>query len=120
MRVSATASADEFTDTISIFKNAGESGSFFQKSYAYAVFPTAASMNGYLSANASLSELGMKRSFPAHLPRGVDGQPLVHPAVHLLIAGDDGPREAVNRAGVEGPELIVVPDETEPVQLQLG
>jgi putative SOS response-associated peptidase YedK len=27
---------------------------------------------------------------------------------------------AVNRAGVEGPELIVVPDEPEPVQLQLG
>jgi putative SOS response-associated peptidase YedK len=27
---------------------------------------------------------------------------------------------AVNRAGVEGPELIVVPDEAEPVQLQLG
>jgi putative SOS response-associated peptidase YedK len=27
---------------------------------------------------------------------------------------------AVNRAGVEGPELIVVPDVAEPVQLQLG
>lgn len=27
---------------------------------------------------------------------------------------------AVNRAGVEGPELIVVPDDAEPVQLQLG
>jgi len=27
---------------------------------------------------------------------------------------------AVNRAGVEGPELIVPPDNTEPVQLQLG
>jgi putative SOS response-associated peptidase YedK len=27
---------------------------------------------------------------------------------------------AVNRAGVEGPELLVVPDQAEPVQLQLG
>ena len=38
--VAATASADEFDDTVSIFKNAGESGAFFEKSYAYAVFPT--------------------------------------------------------------------------------
>lgn len=36
----AIASADEYDDTIAIFKNAGESGSFFDKSYAYAVFPT--------------------------------------------------------------------------------
>jgi len=35
-----TASADEFDDTVSLFKNAGESSAFFQKSYAYAVFPT--------------------------------------------------------------------------------
>jgi lipid-binding SYLF domain-containing protein len=34
------ASADEYDDTISIFKNAGESNTFFGKSYAYAVFPT--------------------------------------------------------------------------------
>ena len=32
--------ADEYDDTVAIFKNAGESGAFFQKSYAYAVFPT--------------------------------------------------------------------------------
>ena len=32
--------ADEYSDTISIFKNAGESGAFFGKSYGYAVFPT--------------------------------------------------------------------------------
>jgi len=38
--VAMTASADEFDDTISIFKNAGESGTFFQNSYGYAVFPT--------------------------------------------------------------------------------
>ena len=32
--------ADEYSDTISIFKNAGESGSFFDTAYGYAVFPT--------------------------------------------------------------------------------
>lgn len=32
--------ADKYADTIQIFKNAGESGSFFDKSYGYAVFPT--------------------------------------------------------------------------------
>jgi lipid-binding SYLF domain-containing protein len=38
--VAVTASADEFDDTVSIFKNAGESGTYFSNSYAYAVFPT--------------------------------------------------------------------------------
>ena len=32
--------ADKYTDTISLFKNAGQSASFFNKSYGYAVFPT--------------------------------------------------------------------------------
>ena len=32
--------ADRFQDTIRIFKNAGESSGFFERSYAYAVFPT--------------------------------------------------------------------------------
>jgi len=32
--------ADEYQDTINIFKKAGESGSFFGKAYGYAVFPT--------------------------------------------------------------------------------
>jgi lipid-binding SYLF domain-containing protein len=32
--------ADEYADTINIFKNAGESGSYFNNSYGYAVFPT--------------------------------------------------------------------------------
>ncbi len=32
--------ADEYSDTISIFKNAGESGDFFNTAYGYAVFPT--------------------------------------------------------------------------------
>lgn len=32
--------ADEYSDTIKVFRDAGESGSFFDKSYGYAVFPT--------------------------------------------------------------------------------
>jgi lipid-binding SYLF domain-containing protein len=37
---SHTAAADSYADTIKLFQNAGESGSFFEKSYGYAVFPT--------------------------------------------------------------------------------
>ena len=32
--------ADDYEDTIKIFEKAGESGTFFDNSYAYAVFPT--------------------------------------------------------------------------------
>jgi lipid-binding SYLF domain-containing protein len=32
--------ADEYTDTINLFKNAGQSGEFFKTAYGYAVFPT--------------------------------------------------------------------------------
>ncbi len=32
--------ADEYSDTIVVFANAGESGEFFKKSYGYAVFPS--------------------------------------------------------------------------------
>jgi lipid-binding SYLF domain-containing protein len=32
--------ADDYADTIKVFRNAGESGDFFNKSYGYAVFPT--------------------------------------------------------------------------------
>jgi len=35
-----TALADEYSDTIQLFKNAGESAAFFSKCYGYAVFPT--------------------------------------------------------------------------------
>jgi len=38
--LAATCCADEFDDTASLFKNAGESATFFDHSYAYAVFPT--------------------------------------------------------------------------------
>src|SRR6478735_1054410 len=34
-----TASADEYSDTIAIFKKAGESAGFFNNCYAYLVFP---------------------------------------------------------------------------------
>ena len=37
------AGADRYQDTISVFKNAGASGTFFSRSYAYAVFPTVGS-----------------------------------------------------------------------------
>ena len=33
------ADTGKYSDTISLFKNAGESGTFFQNSYGYAVFP---------------------------------------------------------------------------------
>ncbi|HKX38291.1 MAG TPA: lipid-binding SYLF domain-containing protein [Burkholderiales bacterium] len=36
----AAASADEYQDTIKVFKEAGESAGFFKSSYGYAVFPT--------------------------------------------------------------------------------
>ncbi len=32
--------ADDYTETIEVFKGAGESGQFFKKAYGYAVFPT--------------------------------------------------------------------------------
>ena len=37
---SAAALADEYDDTIKVFKEAGESGHFFSHAYGYAVFPT--------------------------------------------------------------------------------
>jgi len=36
----STAWADEYTDTINLFKNAGESGALMKSAYGYAVFPT--------------------------------------------------------------------------------
>ena len=34
------ARADDYSDTITLFKNAGQSATFFSKNYGYAVFPT--------------------------------------------------------------------------------
>ena len=36
----ASAVADDYADTVKLFRNAGESAKFFQRSYGYAVFPT--------------------------------------------------------------------------------
>lgn len=36
----SAAIADRFQDTVEVFRSAGESGTFFGKSYGYAVFPT--------------------------------------------------------------------------------
>lgn len=44
--------------------------SFLDKK-SYAVIPTAASMNGYVSANASVTVDGYKQTLPAHLPKAV-------------------------------------------------
>jgi lipid-binding SYLF domain-containing protein len=38
--VAMTSSADEYDETIAIFKGAGESAAFFANSYGYVVFPT--------------------------------------------------------------------------------
>jgi lipid-binding SYLF domain-containing protein len=35
-----TSWADDYSDTVELFKNAGESGTFFQHCYGYALFPT--------------------------------------------------------------------------------
>jgi lipid-binding SYLF domain-containing protein len=40
LSMSAFAANSSYQETINLFKNAGESASFFNKSYAYAVFPT--------------------------------------------------------------------------------
>jgi lipid-binding SYLF domain-containing protein len=40
MLPAAAAWADDYSDTIALFKNAGKSAAFFNKSYGYAVFPT--------------------------------------------------------------------------------
>jgi len=37
----------------------------------YIIFPTAASMNGYVSANASITVDGYKKTLPAHMPKAV-------------------------------------------------
>jgi lipid-binding SYLF domain-containing protein len=36
----ASALADDYADTVKTFRDAGQSGEFFKKSYGYAVFPT--------------------------------------------------------------------------------
>jgi lipid-binding SYLF domain-containing protein len=40
LAITSVASANKYTDTIALFKNAGESTTFFGSCYGYAVFPT--------------------------------------------------------------------------------
>ena len=40
LAITSVASANKYTDTLALFKNAGESASFFGTCYGYAVFPT--------------------------------------------------------------------------------
>jgi hypothetical protein len=49
--VNAPARADAFASTINSFRNAGESGKFFDTAYGYAVFPTIGRI-GSLSAGS--------------------------------------------------------------------
>lgn len=62
--------------------------SFLDKKY-YVVFPTAPSMNGYFSANASITLDGHKQTFPAHLPKGIfcDLQVLTNAPQRLILSG---------------------------------
>jgi lipid-binding SYLF domain-containing protein len=68
------AHADNYSDTIAIFKNAGASSTFFGRSYAYAVFPTIGSgalgvggafgrgrvyVHGVHTGNATLSQVSV-------------------------------------------------------------
>lgn len=60
-----------------------------QMGQPYAVFPTAPSMNGYTSANASIIVNGLKQSFAAQLPRAVliDIEVLANAPARLIRAG---------------------------------
>jgi lipid-binding SYLF domain-containing protein len=40
LAITSVASANKYVDTITLFKNAGESANFFSSAYGYAVFPT--------------------------------------------------------------------------------
>ena len=55
----------------------------------YAVFPTAPSMNGYLSANASIEINRHKQTLKAHLPKAVfcDLQILANAPARLILSG---------------------------------
>lgn len=55
----------------------------------YAVFPTAPSMNGYFSMNASIIIEGHKQTLPAHLPKGVfcDLSVLANAPKRLILSG---------------------------------
>lgn len=55
----------------------------------YVVFPTAPSMNGYFSANASITVNGHKQTLPAHLPQGIfcDLEVLAKAPKRLILSG---------------------------------
>lgn len=61
----------------------------FLVSKPYAVFGTAPSMNGYGSANASITMYGHKKTLKAHLPRGIflDLDVLIKAPLRLIRSG---------------------------------
>lgn len=54
LALGAAARADDYSATVDLFKNAGESAEFFERSYAYAVFPTVG--KGGLGIGGALGE----------------------------------------------------------------
>jgi len=61
----------------------------FQAGKDYCVFPTAPSMNGYLSANASITLNRHKKTLPAHLPKAVfcDMGVIANAPKRLILSG---------------------------------
>lgn len=62
----------------------------YRMGISYGVIPTAPSMNGYVSANASIADAsGYKRTMPAHVPDAVfvDADLLATAPVRLILAG---------------------------------
>jgi lipid-binding SYLF domain-containing protein len=74
LAAAGTANAGKYSDTISLFKNAGESATFFKDSYAYAVFPNIGEggfivggafgrghvyVNGQLTGDATMKQLSI-------------------------------------------------------------
>ena len=74
LAAAGTANAGKYSDTISLFKNAGESAAFFKKNYGYAVFPNIGEagfivggaygqghvyVNGQLTGDATMKQLSV-------------------------------------------------------------
>lgn len=87
----------------------------------YVVFPTAASMNGYLSAQASITVKGYKTSLPAHLPLAVfcdAGVIAAAPArLHRSGLGDALARPTAQADWLLSHRLLATPYDADPFRL---
>jgi hypothetical protein len=61
------AHADNYADTITLFKNAGDSAAFFPKSYGFAVFPTVGEAGFIVGGARSMSSSLVRLSLPQAL-----------------------------------------------------